>query len=247
MLMTSTTLGIGDHFGKAEWQPEVLRCVPVWLTWVVARVNAQLVEKRRVLLMKKKYIRALVAGSLTSLTLLVACGGGGVNSGVDKGKSATELDDAETEQVCEAIVDYSADQADTITVEQTCAYAGLLAARAAYDANSDDDTIQYICKQLVKGCLAQTDDPGAGGADGNDGDNPFCDNAQVSDSCDVNVGQVEECSSFVIDSRVDAVKSAPVCDDITRDWLAAQKEPTRPASCDTVEAKCPELAAIMGL
>jgi hypothetical protein len=183
-------------------------------------------------------------GLLAAFT--VACGGG-IDSGVDKGKAASDVTDSEAVDICTAAYKYTQDQLGSLSDAQSCAYVGYQAGSVVYAVNGDDATIQFACKKAESACLDAAS--GNGGSTSNDDAiTAACkDRKAPSSQCDVTVGEFESCWQSTTDQQVSTAKGVPSCDHLTREYLASQKKPERAASCDTVKANCPELATALGL
>lgn len=183
-------------------------------------------------------LQAKVFGTLVAASLLVACGGGGVSSGVDGSKPAETVTDAEAKDVCEATVQYQADQANSISTGDACKFAGALAGAIAGNDKA-------LCEQTVTTCNEQADTA----TDTEDEPNTSaCSSvtAGVVAGCTVTVGEIEECLTEVIDAYIDGIKSAPTCDELGATTDGGDGSSDSSSACDAVAAD-PECAVVLGL
>jgi hypothetical protein len=193
--------------------------------------------------MKKIIVSSFLGACALSLGL-IGCGSGGVNSGVDKAKAGKDLTSDEAKKVCVAALDYAKDSYAGISKSQLCAFAGYTAAQILYATSQDDATIQAACKTTVDTCNSSSEQPSDGSDDATDAQ---CTGVQADSTCNSSVGDVETCATDVINAQTNAITSVPACDKLTRDYFAGLDKAEAPASCDTVKADCPDIAAKIGL
>lgn len=171
-----------------------------------------------------------------SVALMVGCGGGGggINSGVDESKPASEVTDAEAEDICQATSDYAASKIDS--QEFACRGQALVVGILA--AADGDEAMQAACSDAYDACLeAEPEEPEEDDCTGVTASVADCDDS-------VTVGDVQTCLSDNVDAAVDAADQIPSCSELTLEYIedAAEnppEEPDPPASCEVVYDACP--------
>jgi hypothetical protein len=162
---------------------------------------------------------------LTLACSLVACGGSGSGGPVDSGlppeRKASELSDAEAEQLCEAGAEHFAAQVDADDIHhQTCIAAGI--ATAALGGGMVE-----TCQAVYDSCIKSEPMP-------TDGGSATCMLGFELSTCDAAVSVIEDCFTERNEATAAAFKAAS-CDDLT-------KEPTEPVTgpaCSKAQASCP--------
>lgn len=187
---------------------------------------------------KEDFMKNLTLTSLTigfSVALMVGCGGGGgINSGVDESKPASEVTDDEAEAVCEAAADYAASKFDD--QEFSCRTVGLIA--GTLSVADGDEAMQEACSVAYDACLeTEPEEP----------EETDCSDASANTAdCDdtVTVGEVQTCLEDSIDAGVAAADQLPSCSELTVEYVEdlaenPPEEPEDPASCEVVYEACP--------
>jgi hypothetical protein len=147
-------------------------------------------------------------------------GGGGQDTVVDRSKPLSELTPAELTKICQDLAPNLA--------SVSCDLAGFIAAgyAAAYDQSLTDEQIQAACTQTSHTCQNQQ---------------PPLDCSQAGPAptnCTATVAEYFTC----ID---DTVAQIPACGSLTRKALSGSTTALfDPASCTTLEMKCPGLDSI---
>jgi len=166
-----------------------------------------------------------------SLSLLLGCGGGGVNSGVDPAKPANEVTDEEAEDVCQATADYAESK---VSRERACTASAV--AVGLQQLAGGDDAMQEACSEAYDQCVdaveTETDCSDA--------------SAEVTECDDtVTVGDVETCLQDQVDAGVAALDYLPsTCSELTLDYIQdlaenPPEEAETSAACETVYDGCP--------
>lgn len=188
----------------------------------------------------KKSLLALV--SCAAFTA-AACGSSGVNSGVPGNKTVEEISDEEAEMVCEATFDYLDVK---FPVQRRCELvAGYVAAAQELAAGEfGDEELQQACQEAADDCVANGDDEMLGFGDA---DATCAGSMGGVDGCDATVSEVEQCLTDGINATVALVDEQFVrCSELESSDLIAlvtdmpDLEAETPASCETLEEKCPE-------
>lgn len=171
-----------------------------------------------------------------ALLFLFACGADdGIDSGLPANTPGGELMPAEQRTLCEAAADYMASRvtdADWAGLQCTLDVFGEATMMA-------DDTAGQIaaCNTLRSQCIADSDEKlGA-----------VCDESQGWASCGATVAEIETCledtidvlAGFAKDFNCDALDPARAM--ALQEKYAGAATGQRPASCDVVTAKCPEV------
>jgi len=173
--------------------------------------------------------------------LLVGCGGGGVNSGVDGNKTGSELTPAELDQVCEATLNYL--EAEIDVADYFCTVAGIIVGQLAADVGGNDEDIQTACTDAYDTCLDSDELEMVT-------DNLTCDSTpDEAPDCEATVSQYERCMTDSVNQSADYVRSIPSCATLTEENVdqaadlvdAAPTEP--PVSCEVVDETCPNALA----
>jgi hypothetical protein len=144
-----------------------------------------------------------------------------VDSGVEGGKTLTDLTPTEVQQLCDA-TEQAVDQ--VLSEESLCRIAGVMAGLGSESPATD-------CQTTEQECLAA---PGETTTD--------CD---VPPDCDITVGEYEACLGDALPVLGSALGAAPACEGLTEQQalplvlglFAALQQP----SCAVVQDKCPEL------
>jgi hypothetical protein len=190
---------------------------------------------------KEDFMKNLTLTSLTigfSVALMVGCGGGGgINSGVDESKPASEVTDDEAEAVCEATADYAASKIDEqeLNCRTVALYAGSLSIA------DGDEAMQEACDTAYDACLeVAPEEPEETDCSDATADTAGCDDT-------VTVGQVQTCLEDTVDAGAAAADQLPTCAELTVEYLEDAEEnppelPEDPASCEDVYEACPGFA-----
>jgi hypothetical protein len=187
---------------------------------------------------------SMVMAGLAALTA-VACGGssgdgsggggsGKINTSIPQGTLASELSDAQTEELCRAAGDASEATFGSSTAKgYSCGFSAYLAASlTAGDAAA--------CKKLYDECMKAPAE--------SDSAEP-CE--KPSSACTATVGELQTCWNDAMAEGLAALEAMPGCDDVGKEdseGVGPGDAPAEdddagealPASCEVVQQKCPE-------
>ncbi len=201
--------------------------------------------------MNRHIVLACVTGLLASAAL-PACGsssssssGSSFSSGLSKTASLGDLTDADYAKLCAAMDSYY--KSDPAFTNARCHATGLGAAALAslLGGASADADLQKACSDAETACKNA---PASGG----DGGAYTC--GKPTGTCTATVGEFEACISDATQAVNASIASAPSCATITKADIGnplgagdggVTKLPT-PASCQTVDQKCPSARASTG-
>jgi len=205
-----------------------------------------------------KSVRSIVA---LSILLATACGddddgGATTDTGLPPDQVLSELDSADAEQACNALVDslenvLSADDQERIN----CTVAAVPESISVPIGGGQPQIDVGMCKELVNRCLG-------GEAIGTPGESPInlnfseditCDEPQVNGSlsdCDATVGEYEACINGWL-AEIDRLFSAIDCDALrdpqdVQDTFGQGFDMASIAQCDALTAKCPSISFVPG-
>jgi hypothetical protein len=179
-------------------------------------------------------IRSKFAVSVVSLLGVLACGdddsgGGGGGSGVASSKKVGDLSESEARALCRQIegkfARIGAAQTELVCVAQAAALSGGDAAR---------------CESSADQCRMQDAEALALDCDGEDGET-----GGVSTECDdVTVGELNDCIEASA-KALEAISKMVTCETDVSELGDLSTSYETPASCTSIEAKCPDVA-VMG-
>jgi len=162
-------------------------------------------------------------------------GGGALSSGVDQSKRGDEVTEEEAAKLCEAVADYAAAKAANVDLCETLGVSEA-AIMAGFDEEMTDEQIEEACQQGKQQCQEMLEEGG---------EEQDCSDTPVPSECSSTVGEIERCIKDQIDMTYEALADVPKCAGLTRDiltsWAENQVETQPPASCETVQEKCPSL------
>jgi len=165
---------------------------------------------------------------------IIGCGGssgGGSVTGIPASTSLMTLTPAQKTQLCN---DVSAYVSKNISDADGCKLSGLIVAllATATDPNISDADLQSACSQAVTSCNST---PSTGEC--TLGDTSTC-------SADATIGDLNMCISDDTALLKSVIAKVPACSGITKAWLDANANllaTPAPASCTSLDAKCPDL------
>lgn len=157
-------------------------------------------------------------------------------SGINPSRPANSLTDTEVKQLCKAVDGFFNEPALN---EVGCKVSSVIAA-ALFAAGGTDAELQMTCSSAYDECIKGDgkESPGAGASTSGQCKKP-------SASCTATVGEIEQCLADMKTSFANLGKSLPACNTLTKASLSqgslSSAEPPEPASCKTLEKKCPDI------
>jgi hypothetical protein len=188
---------------------------------------------------------ALAVTSAFATASLLACsststsssGGTTTNTtGVDSAKSLSGLSASDIAAICDGLLK----QQSASSQKFACGYAAL--AESGFGASTDGEA-QDRCKETLSACLATPNESAADIAN----DVSACENQLTTDatSCTATVGDLVQCQSDEY-AIVDQLANRDWCSEAKAGGVDAgidKSSSSKPASCNTLSAKCPSLGA----
>lgn len=162
---------------------------------------------------------------------------GGYSSGLPSDKQLGALTDAEAAALCKKLSDYFSDSTSVgKNVEDfTCRLSSALT--ALFTAPQTDAALQSSCKSLYATCTAS---PAA--------TTETCKKPDA--TCTATIAEYDACINDQIAAITQIGMAFPTCDMLTlasASTALGGSEPTSPASCQSVQAKCPSAPTAPGL
>jgi hypothetical protein len=145
------------------------------------------------------------------------------------------LTPAQQMQLCTDVTNYTV---NNISKANGCKFAGVESAIIVYafDPSMTDADLQSACSQAVTQCNSAPPDTSGGN----------CDFSGVATcSADATIGDFNTCASAEVTAESAAFASLPACSAITGAWITANADTvgtiSEPASCVSLDAKCPDV------
>jgi len=145
------------------------------------------------------------------------------------------LTPAQQTQLCTDVANYTV---NNISKANLCKFGGVYVAVITYgvDPNTTDAALQSACSQAVTQCNSMP--PDTSGTD--------CDFSGVATcSADATIGDFNSCASAQVTAESAAFASLPDCSAITGAWITTNGDAvgtiSEPASCVSLDAKCPDV------
>ena len=176
-------------------------------------------------------------GSIFLVSAVIGCGGGsgGMPTNLPPATKLMSLTPAQQTQICNDLTNYSVHNIPQATV---CKFVGVEAAAIvlASESTATDAQLQDACSQAVTQCNATPPDTSGS----------TCDFSGVSTcSADATIADFNTCVTDEVTAENAAFGSVPACSAVTKAWLTANGDAagtfTEPASCVSLDAKCPDV------
>jgi len=187
----------------------------------------------------------LVTVGLAAAALSSACGSdasgssGQFASGLSGSESLGSLSDADVQTLCASLGDYLA--SDTDFRAATCHFAGIGAALTSSVFGGTDEQAQMACTSTESACNSASAS-----------ESQSC--QKPTGACDATVSEFETCVTDTLREVSATLSSLPACTAIKVSDLTASPSSgsdvtqlPEPASCQTVQAKCPSAQSSTGL
>lgn len=177
---------------------------------------------------------------LALMLTLVACGGGGIDTGdIGGDELLEELEPQQSESLCRATTSYAADKIGAQEIREfNCYIAGLSAGLVPINIGGGDDGMMPLtCEDVYQRCLA-----GEGQIESSASvfDADECDEQDDTfEDCDATVDELVACSEDAID-QLDELIDTVNCQSGLLSLVSAANLYTSEA-CSTVQRKCPDL------
>lgn len=168
-----------------------------------------------------KLVRALTLFPLAAF--VAACGGdddSGFQTSIDTGKSIDQLTSSESAQLCKDLTSWGEKAAKGLE-PKFCKLVGVFAESKAE------------CEKSVKDCINAPSEPDDGG---------MC---TPPTNCDATVAEVQKCLEDSIKALDGYLDEFPSCAELASDSVMEPADPGEPASCKTLEQRCPDYAKLV--
>ena len=180
---------------------------------------------------KRGWNGRLVAGGLALAAIGATCGGDGAtfSSGLEKGAELGTLSPGDADKLCQALNNWMQNEFAGEIKELTCRGTGIAAGSFAGGGSAAQQ--QAACKAAYDQCLKQPSEAPKSST---------CD--KPSASCKATVGELESCINDMSPLLQQVISSFPTCDKLgTSGGTAPPTDLQPPASCKTLETKCPDM------
>ncbi|HVW29764.1 MAG TPA: hypothetical protein VHC69_30580 [Polyangiaceae bacterium] len=161
-------------------------------------------------------------------------------SGLTKTESLGDLNDADVATLCSSLGMYIAHDADF--TEARCRVVGFeAAATASFAGHPTDDVLRSACSDAEDACARAKADPAPSSC------------SKPNSACTATVAELEACVADFVEAAKTTFLKLPPCallDGSSFDIDESETPPTemkQPASCQTLEAKCPGATTSTGL
>lgn len=158
--------------------------------------------------------------------------GSGFSTGLPGDKPLNMLSDMELQTLCKKIADYYSSEPVATSLQQyTCSFSALIA--TAFSQPMSDAEARAACKMAYDSCAMEPLEPTSESCD------------KPSNSCTATIAEYEACQKDMLGYLAQLKDVFPACSEITlMDLEGGGSEdpmgPAMPASCQTVQQKCPD-------